>query len=149
MFLHFKTGMVTFIQFISLSLFGIANCIESIVTTCNKHGDSCLSNSISSVVFFMLTVLWFGCVWITGYLAQEWRSRWLALCLIAVELAISVVALFQAKHHQTTLNLTTSLVDLTLAFWVIVVAIKQVLSKGGRVVASERSRRRRNHPTSL
>lgn len=97
----------------------------------------------------MLTVLWFSSIWILGFTCQKRRSRLLALALIALELAIAVVAFYQAKHHQTVLNLATSLTDLTLALWVIILAIKQLRSKGGRIVASERSRRRRNQPTLL
>ncbi|MEK7594174.1 MAG: hypothetical protein AAB436_00865 [Patescibacteria group bacterium] len=138
-----QTAVATLIQFIALSLFGIANGLNSIVTTCHNNGTDCISNLIVSLIFFMLTVGWFACVWILGYTAQERRSKLLAKVLIAVECMILIVAVFNARHHTDTLSLVTSLTDMALALWVISLAFRLMRSKGKRVVTRQRTRKRR------
>ncbi len=141
----YETAVITMVQFIVLSLLGIANALNSIVSTCHStHGD-CVSNLIVSLIFFILTVVWFGFVWILGYNAQERRSHRLAWLLIAAEIFIAMIALFNAKHHTDMLGLGTSVVDLFLAIWVISLAFRLVRAGGGRVVTKQRPRQRRRH----
>ncbi len=126
------------IQFIVLSLLGVANGLNSVVTTCrNDHGD-CVSNLIVSLIFFLLTAGWFAFVWLVGFTAQERRSRRMAQLLIAVELLIALVALFNARHHTDILGLGTSIIDFGFAAWVISLAWRLMQSDGGRVVARKR-----------
>jgi len=139
--LTYQTAVACLIQFVTMSFLTLANEGNSVVTTCHNHGD-CFSNLLSSLIFFMLTAVWFGVVWMLGYTAQEQRSRRLAQLLIVAELAIAVVAVFNAKHHTDILSLFTSLLDALLALWVISLAFRIVRAGGGRVVSRQRSRNR-------
>lgn len=147
--LTYQTGTGTVIQFIVLSLLNIVNGIVSIVTTCTHPGGDCTGNILSSIIFYILIVSWFGVVLILGYLAQQKRSRRLAQALIAAEGAIMLVALFNIKltlkYHNGFLNLFTSTVDLVLALWIVTLAYRLMRAGGGRVVRRERIRKR---PTS-
>jgi len=146
----YQISVIAFVQFILLSFLNIANALNSIVTTCRRDGSECISNVMPSIIFFILIATWFGFVWVLAYAAQERRNRWLTLGLIGAELLIAMVAYFNAKHHPDLLSLITSLVDLILAFWVIILAIRLLRAKGGRVVAKQRTsgsgraRRRKN-----
>lgn len=144
--LTYQTGIATLIQFITLSFLGMANGLNSIVTTCRNDGSDCINNVIVSIIFFILTATWFGAVWILGAAAQERRSKRLALVLIGAELLIAMVAYFNARHHTDALSLGTSLLDLALAFWIIFLAFRIVRSKGERITSG--GRRRRRHITS-
>lgn len=145
---RYELGIVTLIQFILLSLLGIANGLNSIVTTCHNTGRDCISNLIVSLIFFIITVAWFAFIWILGYTAQERRSKRLAQLLIAAEALIALVALFNAKHHTDWLSLMTSVIDLVLAVWVIWLAFRLIRAGGGRTVARQPGRRRRRPTTS-
>jgi len=141
--LTYQTGIATFIQFVSLSLLNIANGANSVVATCRHDSTNCISNLIVSLIFFMLTVAWFAAVWLLGYTAQDRRSKRLAQLLIAAEGFIALIALFNAKHHTDLIGLGTSLIDLALALWIIVLAFRLMRAGSNRVVARQRVRRRR------
>jgi hypothetical protein len=141
--LRYETGIATFIQFVVLSLLNIVNQLNSIVTTCRKDGSDCVSNTIVSIIFFMLVVAWFGAVWLLGYAAQDRRSKRLAQLLICAEALIALVALFNARHHTDFLSLITSIIDLVLAAWIIVLAFRLMRSSGGRIVSKQRPRQRK------
>jgi hypothetical protein len=119
------------------------NQLNSIVTTCRKDGSDCVSNTIVSIIFFMLVVAWFGAVWLLGYAAQDRRSKRLAQLLICAEALIALVALFNARHHTDFLSLITSIIDLVLAAWIIVLAFRLMRSSGGRIVSKQRPRQRK------
>ena len=138
----YETGVITLVQFILLSLLGIANGLNSIVTTCHAAGNDCISNMIVSLIFFILTTAWFAFIWILGYTAQDRRSRRLAQVLIAAEAMIALIALFNARHHTDVLGLATSVIDLVLAVWVITLAFRLMRAGGARVVSHPRRRRR-------
>ena len=140
--LTYQTGVATLIQFITLSFLGIANGVNSVVTTCRHDGSNCTSNLIVSLIFFILTALWFGAVWVVGYTAQERRSRRLAQVLIVGEALIALVAFFNAKHHTDAIGLATSLIDLILAVWIISLAIRLVLAGDKRITTRPRNRQR-------
>jgi hypothetical protein len=114
------------------------------VTTCHKDGSDCISNTIVSIIFFMLVVAWFGAVWLLGYAAQDRRSKRLAQLLICAEAFIALIALFNAKHHTDILGLITSIIDLALAAWIILLAFRLIRAGGGRVVTKQRPRQRRH-----
>jgi hypothetical protein len=145
---RYELGIITLIQFILLSLLGIANGLNSIVTTCHNTGRDCISNLIVSLIFFIITVAWFAFIWILGYTVQERRSKRLAQVLIAAEALIALIALFNAKHHTDWLSLITSIIDLTLAVWVIWLAFRLIRSGGGRTVTRQPGRRRRRPTTN-
>ena len=143
--LTYQTGIVTMIQFIVLSFLGIANGANSVVTTCRHDGTDCVSNLIVSIIFFLLTAIWFGAIWVLGAMAQESRNKKLALLLIAAEGFIALIASFNAKHHTDALGLGTSLIDLILAAWVIILAWRLMRAEGKRITPG--GRRRRHHTT--
>ncbi|MGC1176531.1 MAG: hypothetical protein WA843_00510 [Candidatus Saccharimonadales bacterium] len=143
----YETAVATLVQFITLSLLGIANGVNSVVTTCHGDKGDCVSNLIVSLIFFILTALWFGAVWVLGYAAQERRSKRLAQLLICAEVLIAMAALFNARHHTDVLSLITSLVDLLLAVWIITLAFRLMRAGGGRVVSRQRGRARRRPTT--
>jgi predicted neutral ceramidase superfamily lipid hydrolase len=143
---RYETGVITLVQFIVMSLLNIANGLNSIVTTCHNTGSDCISNLIVSLVFFILITAWFAFIWILGYAAQERRSKRLAQLLIAAEGTIALFAYFNARHHTDWLSLATSIIDLVLAMWVIILAFRLMRAKGGRVVARQSGRRRRRRP---
>lgn len=143
MALKYETAIATFVQFVTLTLLNVGTGTVSVISTCHQGNGDCVSNLIVSLIFFILLSLWFCCVWILGFAAQSRRSKRLAQALIAVEVAIAVVALFNAKHHTDPLSLVTSLTDFALSIWVIILAIRLIKSGGGRIVTHQRSRRRR------
>ena len=147
--LTYETGIATFTQFVALSLLNIVTQTSSIITTCHTKGESCLTNSLSSIAYFLLIVVWFAIVWQLGYFAQKRRSRRLCLLLIAVEFMVLVVSISNARHHNDVLGLVTSLVDTLLAIWVITLSVRLLRARGGRIVASERSRRRTRPDTKI
>lgn len=141
--LTYQTSVATLIQFITLSLLSLANSLNSIVTTCVKDSSHCVENMIPSIILFILTAIWFGFIWILGYMAQDRRSRRLAQVLIAAELLIAMVAFFSIKHHSDILSMVTSLIDFVLAIWIITLAFRLMRAGGGRVVTRQRPRSRR------
>lgn len=142
--IKYQTGIATLIQFLTMSLLGIANGMNSIVTECRADQSGCTIKIMLSLMFFLLTASWFGAVWILGYMAQESRDRRLAVLLILVELLIIAIALFNAQHHTDALSLFTSIADISLAIWVISLAVRLYRANGKRI----RHRKSRVRPSS-
>lgn len=140
--LTYETGKATFIQFGVLSLMNIGTGLNSIVTTCHTQKGDCVSNTLVSLVFYILIVGWFGFIAALGYAAQEKRSNRLAYLLIAAELLIMMVAFINVRGHTDVLSLATSVADLILASWVIYLAIRLIRSRGRRIVNKQRARKR-------
>ena len=138
---RYPIGIIAFVQFIALSLLGFLNGVNSVVVTCRETND-CVSNLVVSFIFFLMTVVWFGVVWLLAYRVQETRSRRLAVLLIFIELMIIGVANINARGHTDALSLITSVTDIVLASWIILLAIRIGLAKGGRVVTNPRIRTR-------
>ncbi len=142
--IKYETGTATLVQFIALSLLGILNALNSIISTCHSAADECVTNAMLSTIFFMITVFFFAVIWVLGYTVQDRRSKRLAQLLIMVELLIMIVALFNARHHTDILSLFTSVLDFGLAIWVIVSAAILIKYGGKRVVTHrQRPRKRR------
>ena len=146
--LTYQTGIATLIQFVALTLLNVGTGVVSVVSSCHNSGGDCVSNLIVSLIFFMLLAGWFACIWVLGYMAQEQRSKRLAQLLVAAEIAVAMVALFNAKHHTDPLSLATSIIDFGLAIWVIILAFRLMRSGGGRIVAHQRPRRRHAKTTN-
>jgi hypothetical protein len=140
--LTYETAVATMIQFIVLTLLAIPNNITSIVSTCHHSGGDCVSNSIVSLIFFLLTAAWFAILWIIGFFAQERRTKPLAYLLIGGEGLTLLVTVFNVKHRTDNLGLVTSLLDFMLSAWIIWLAFRLSRSKGGRITASSRARKR-------
>jgi hypothetical protein len=140
--LTYETGRGTFIKFVVLSLLNIANQINQGVSGC-RH-DQCTSSVLTSVIFYLLVVMWFGSVWILGMLAQRTRNKRLAQLLICAEAGIALIAAFNARHHTDILSLITSLVDLILAIWIITLAFRLMRAGNARVVRNRQRRPRQS-----
>ncbi len=144
--LTYQTATATIIQFIVLGMLNIANAVESVAKTCGHDGSNCISNLLTSSIFYIVIMVWFGLIVIVGYGAQLRRSKRLAQLLIAAELAILLVATFNIKlslkYHNGLLSLATSVIDVVLALWVISLAYRLMKSGGGRIIAAQHSRRR-------
>lgn len=141
----YETGIVTFIQFVTGSLLAIANNIYSIVSTCHSSGNDCVSNSIISLIYILVEIFAFAFIWILGFAAQNRRSRPLARLLILIELVVIGVTLINIKGwNHNLLSLFTSLLDLALALWVILLAWRLSHANGGRVVTHARVRQRKH-----
>ncbi len=147
--LTYETGIVTQVQFIAISLLNIATQIMSVITACHSKKDSCLTSAFSSTGYFMVIVVVFGFIWMLGYMAQERRSRKLAIGLIGIESLVAIIALHNAKAFPDLLSLFTSLTDMGLALWAIWLAIRLVRAGNSRIIASERTRRRHRPATKL
>lgn len=123
-------AVATLIQFILLTFLGIANAINSMVATCRHDSPNCADNILVSIVFWIFTAAWFGAIWVLGVTAQERQSKRLAQLLIAVELFVGLIALFNARHHTDLLGLSTSIIDLILVVWVISLAYRLIRTGG-------------------
>lgn len=145
--LTYETGTATLIQFITLGMLNILTGLDSVVQTCRHDGSNCLENVFTSFVFYILIVAWFGIVCVIGYAAEQKRSRRLAQILICAEVLIALVAFFNIRlnlrYHNGFLGLFTSLADLILAIWVIMLAWRLMKAGSGRVVTRGKRRARR------
>lgn len=148
--LTYETGIATLIQFVTISVLNIATQITATVNACTtKGGQSCTTGSFTSILYYMLIVAWFGIIWALGYQTQQRRSRRLSVLLIAVEFGVFVIAYHNARAHKDMIGLITSLVDIGFAIWVSWLAFRLFRARGGRIVASERARRRKRPATDL
>ncbi len=142
--LTYQTGIATLIQLGIMTLLNVLNGFHSAIQQCvTTDANNCIESIILSMLYFMVITAWFAFIWILGAAAQDRRSRRMAIILLGAEGLVLLVALFNAHNHNDLLGLFTSLVDAALAAWVAVLATRLILSGGGRVTASQRSRRRR------
>ena len=141
--LTYQTGIAALIHLAVISVFNVANGVNSSVQRCTNGSSDCIGNIITNMLYFMVITFWFTFLWILAAAAQDRRSRKLAFLLIGAELMVIAVSLFNAQNHNDYLGLTTSLVDATLAAWVAFLAARLFISGGGRVTGSSRGRRRR------
>ena len=144
--LTYETGVATMFQFIILAFLNIANTIYSIIVTCTHGNGQCVPNMLSSIVFYMLIVIWFGFIVVLGYGAQAKRSKKIARFLMMAEAGVFIVAAYNIKlgitYHNGALSLFTSLLDLVMSVWIISLAYRLMRAGGGRVVANHRRVRR-------
>jgi len=143
--LTYETGTATLIQFIILAFLNIANTVYSIITTCVNSNGNCVPNMLTSVVYYLLIIAWFGIILVIGYGAQTKRSKRLAKLLMAAESTVFLVASYNIKlgitYHNGVLGLFTSLIDVIMAVWVITLAYRLMKAGGRRVVSRKRARR--------
>jgi hypothetical protein len=143
--LTYETGIATVIQFVFLGIMNIINQLYSIISTCVHSSNTCVSNMLSSVVFYILIMAWFGFIMFLGLTAQAKRSKRLATFLIGAEALIILFAVYNIKlnlaSNNAYLSLFTSLLDIAISFWVVYLAYRLIKSGGGRVVSKRRVRR--------
>jgi hypothetical protein len=141
--LTYETGTATLIQFIVLGILNIATALQSIITTCTHSGGDCVSNLLSSVIYYILIVVWFGLILALGFAAQQGRNKHLAQTLICAELAVFIVAAYNIKldhlgFHNGILSLITSCIDVILSIWVMSLAFRLIRASGKRLVKRQR-----------
>jgi len=141
--IKYETNIATLVQFITLSLLNIATGLNSIVTTCIHSSNDCVTNTMLSVIFFIMVAIFFAGVWVLGYTVQDRRSTRLAQLLILVEIAIFLFALLNAKNHTDLLSLFTSITDMLLAIWVIASCLVLIKNGGKRAPARRPVKRQR------
>jgi preprotein translocase subunit SecG len=155
MHLTHETAKATIIQFTVLAFLNIVDALQSILSTCFHSGSECVSNLLSSVIYYVLIVVWFGIILALGISAQETRNKSFVRALILAELAVIVVAGYNIKldtnstNHNGILSLLTSLVDVVIAIWVIRLSYRLSRAEGGRVVKRSRQRQRTRTGTKL
>lgn len=141
--LTYQTGIAALIQLAVMTLLNIANGLTSSVQQCVANSSDCVGDIILAMLYFMALTIWLTALWILATATQTQRSRKLAVLLIGGEFLVFAVASFNAMHHNNLLGLVTSLADALFAAWVGILAFRIFISGGGRVTASQRSRRRR------
>jgi len=142
MTLRYQTGTATLTQLIVMLLLNFVNGVTSSISACTSH-SGCVSNIVTTCLFIIVLAAWLIFLSMLGYTAQDKRSRNIARLLIAAEVLVALVALFDIKHYPNILGLLTSLIDFVLAVWVIVLAWRLSKARGGRIVASTKPRARR------
>ena len=146
--LTYETGSATLIQFIIIAFLNIANALDSIISGCTHGSTTCVTNMLSSVLYYIAIVAWFFLIVVFGYMAQSKRRKRPAILLILSESAVFIFAAANIKlgitYHNGALGLFTSLVDLILSVWVITLAYRLMKAGGGRVVSRSRNRQHHN-----
>lgn len=144
MHLTHETAKATMIQFMVMAVLNIADTIDSIVSTCTHTGGQCVPNMLTSVIFYILIIIWFAFIMALGYQTQEKRTKKAGRTLILAELAVFAIAGYNIKlgitYHNGALSLFTSLFDLIMSFWVITLTYRLMKAGGGRVVKRTRHR---------
>jgi hypothetical protein len=146
----YETGIMTFVQFIVSSLFVLVTQFGSTTISCFKHGNECVSNIITSLLFFIVVSVTFGIIWLIGFAAQDRRSRRLAQLLICVEGMVGLIALFSVKlnlHTHNFFGLIGSLGLSAMALLIVRLAWRLMKGGGGRIVSKQRPRQR-HRPTA-
>lgn len=142
--LTYQTGIATLVQLGVMTVLNVINGFHSSIQQCTTSDtNNCVESIILAMLYFMVLTAWFAFLWILGAAAQDRRSRRMAVVLLGAEGLVILVALFNARNHNDILGLITSLTDAALAAWVALLASRIIISGGGRVTASQRSRRRR------
>lgn len=143
----YETGTATLIQFIVLGMLNILTGLQSIISTCRHSSGDCFGNFVTSFIFYLLIVGWFGVISVIGYGVQQSRSPRLAKVLIAAEVLVAMVAFFNVKlslrYDNGILSLFTSVADLVLAIWIITLAWGVMKAGSGRRAGRGGGARRR------
>jgi len=143
MTLRYQTGAATLTQLIVMLLMNFVNGMFSIVSACSSH-SGCISNMVTTFLFIIVLAVWLIFLSMLGYTAQDKRSHKVARLLIAAEILVALVTLFDMKHYPNILGLITSMVDFVLAVWVIVLAYRLSKAKGGRISTAGQKPRTRH-----
>ena len=138
--LRYETGIATLIQFTALAFLNFVYNIGNGIRVCSKEGG-CVSTLLTDLLYVLLLAMWFGIVWIIGYAAQDRRDKNLAKVLVGAEILIAGVAFINARHHPDPFGLIISLLDIGLAVWVIILAIRLIRADGGRITRATRRHR--------
>jgi hypothetical protein len=145
--LRYETGIATLVQFSVITLLTFISGVFSVISACTgSNTGSCASNTFVSLLFILLTVIVLGVIAGLGYAAQARRSSRLAQILIAIETVAALIYLFDAKQVPDVVDRITNFLSFLVATWVVVIAWRLMLAKGGRIVKPQQ--RRRSTPKS-
>jgi len=140
--LRYETGIAATIQFIAISGLNFIDFGSKAISECHLNSSGCSGYIVTELVLFIALSVMFGFVWLIGFATQDLRSRRFAKLLIAVELLVLLIGLFDIEHHNSSiLGVLSSLVEIISSIWVSWLALKLIRAKGGRV----RSRTVRKH----
>jgi len=142
--IRYQTGTATIVQLVVMLLLNFATALQAIITSCVHH-DSCVSGIVINFLFLIVLAVWLMLLAALGYMAENRRSRKFALVLLAGEALVAVVTFFNIRHFPNILGLITSIVDFSMAIWVIILAYrlrKSITSTVSLAPAGQRPRRR-------
>jgi hypothetical protein len=138
----YETAIAVTIQFVIMTVLNFINGTYSSINQCVANHGNCSSNIVLALVYFLLISFWFGALWLAGMAAQEKRSPLISKLLIAAEVLMLLVSIFDLVHNNPSLlSRFINLVDGGLSLWVAILAYRLLKAKGGRV----RPRNRINH----
>lgn len=141
--LRYETGIITFIQLVTIVPLAFLNGILDIIGSIREGEGRVMETIIFAMIFVLMLAFWFGFMSALGYATQERRSRFFAKMLIAAELGTAGAALLYMQHPGDILGFFTALIIGVLALWAIVLAFRLHQSKGGRITAKTTRRPRR------
>jgi len=136
--LRYETGIAATIQFITITALNFINGTDETVKLCTtpNSSTSCFGNILTNSIFFMLITVMFGVLWLIGFAAQDRRSKRIAKLLIAGELLLCLIGLFDLKHNKgAVIGEIISIVEIISSLWVAWLAFRLMMAKGGRVRA--------------
>ncbi|HET9173976.1 MAG TPA: hypothetical protein VFN56_01700 [Candidatus Saccharimonadales bacterium] len=136
MTLRYQTGVAALIQFIAMTVLNFINGIVSSVQGCT-NGDGCLGSVTINLMFFILITFWFAILAVLGYAAQDRRSKGITQLLLAAEILVVLIALFDTRHWPNIFGLISSLIDAGLALWVAILAFRLLRAKGSRITTTK------------
>lgn len=145
--IRYETGIAALVQFVVTTLLTFVSGVDSVVGSCRQGFNAdCVSNAFVSLVLIILIVFALGCLLLLGYAAQERRSSFLAKLLLAAEVGIAFIYLFDTKQAPDLIERITNLLSFSLAAWVALVAWRLARSNGGRIVKGRRHQRGTKQP---
>ena len=140
--LRYQTGTASLIQLAVVVFLVVINNLVTLVGACSNSNE-CAMTALFSMIFIVMTAIWFFVLSAIGYAAQERRSRKLAFLLIAGQLATIGIAYGFLKHPANWFGGLSAFVVLVVAVWIIVLAWRLAQARGGRVVARTSARPRK------
>ncbi len=142
--LKYETGVAATIQFIIITLLNFIKGISGSVSQCLNSSSGCAGNIVLAIIYFLAITVFFAALWITGFAAQDRRSRKIAGALIGVEFLVLLVGLYELMHHtHSILSVITGIAEVVTSAWISWLALRLIRAKGGRV----RTRSRKHRPS--
>ncbi|HEU4984148.1 MAG TPA: hypothetical protein VFT58_00795 [Nitrososphaera sp.] len=138
--LRYQTGTATFIQLATAMFLIVINNVIAFISACTEESSECAITAMFSLVFIIMSGLWFLAVSAIGYGAEDRRSGKLAYVLIIAELMTIAAAFGFFQHPSNWFSGLSALVIIVLAAWIIVLAWRLSRAKGGRIVHRPRKR---------
>lgn len=132
--LRYQTGVATFVQLAVTVFLVVINNMVALFGEC-KNGSDCAVTAVFSMIFIIVTAIWFLLLSAIGYAAEERRSRNFAYLLIAGEIATAGIAFGFYTHPANLFGQLSALAVIIIAIRVSFMALRIARSRGGRIVA--------------